>query len=96
MSVLKRLRNHDLNMDPSIFEAYDQNLYLDPTIYPLADAQPRHRATRTQVAVPIVAHILGAVFDSKTSMLGSPGVILAPLASILVAVGSPGAPQVAQ
>ena len=42
---------------------------------------------------PMVAHILGAVFDPKTSILGSPGVILAPLGSILVALGSPGDPR---
>ena len=43
------------------------------------------------VAVPIVAHILGAFFDPKTSILG--WVILAPLGSILVALGSPGDPK---
>jgi hypothetical protein len=44
--------------------------------------------TRLVVAVPIVARILETVFDSDTSILGSPGVILTPLGSILVALGS--------
>ena len=59
-------------------------------------------------SVPIVAHILGAVFDPQNlhfgclgtilaplgSILAPLGSILAPLGSILVAVGSPGFPKV--
>ena len=50
-------------------------------------------ATRMVVSVPIVAHIVGTVFDPKTSCLGSLGVILAPLDTIWVTLGSPGDPK---
>ena len=45
------------------------------------------------VAVTIVARILGGVFDPKTSVLGSPGIVLATLGAIVVTLASPRDPK---
>ena len=50
-------------------------------------------ASKSVVAVAIVARILGGVFDPKTSVLGSPGVVLATLGSIVVTLASPRDPK---
>ena len=44
----------------------------------------------------MVAHILGAVFDPKTLILGFPGVTFAPLGQFWLPWASQGTPKVAQ
>ena len=67
---------------------YIRKLPMNPTANVMADARPRNRAATGQIGMNLCTHL-----RTKTSILGSPEVILPPLGFILVASCSPGAPK---